>query len=539
VEHVNYFSNRRLLWTSIGALVATHIILCFWGLGDRVLWQDEAETAVLAKNVLKFGWPVACDGKNIVSQERWLEFGPDFIWRWSGWLQIYLAAISFKLFGITTFSARFPFALLGTLTPFITFLLVKMTLKDEQVALLAMTIMVFSIPFILFERQCRYFPVLCLLTLMANIGVTGVLKNQRWAYPWYGISMLLFMQTNHLNFIFFAGSIFLSAILVFRDLKFLKRFLIINLLTAFAVFLSAAWQYRFFNQVQMLNFFEVPNTFKMAFSDAFTFFLPLPVIGIFLYVFARNFFRSTTWSNYDKFSALFGLQILLYLSSLSMSPQYFTRYLVCLIPLFAIISAIACTRIIKFSPVAGILLSGMIVFTNWMNLYPPQIFAQTLGIDNWSKTVSRQSLSFPSVPLFLYYNELRTKYRGPDDCLVAFFKAHNDPSQTILITYGALPLMFYTDFKVMDGMGIKNVPDDFKPDWLVVRRDTHVWGVPLLQTPWANDFVTSNIDLIDYNSITLSCADHTHGNRSDPHYHRFYNEVHPGNLVTVFKKKHH
>ena len=38
-------------------------------LGDRCLWQDEAETALLGKNILRFGRPIAFDGTNVVSQE--------------------------------------------------------------------------------------------------------------------------------------------------------------------------------------------------------------------------------------------------------------------------------------------------------------------------------------------------------------------------------------------------------------------------------------------------------------------------------------
>jgi hypothetical protein len=518
---------------SVGFLATIQILLCFWSLGDRVLWQDEAETAVLAKNVLKSGWPVACDGRNLVSQERNREFGTDFIWRWSGWLQIYLAALSFKLFGITTFSARFPFALIGVLTPFLTFFFVRRAFKDEPLALLAMAILTFSIPFILFERQCRYFPLLSLLSVIANIGVMGIINNRRWAYPCYVISMLLFMQANHLNLVFFAGSIFLAGIVVFFDVGFVKRFLLANVITALLIFPSAAWQYQLFNQAEMLNLFEFPRNIEMAFSDTLTYFLPLPVLLIFIYLLACNFIRSRALTDSDKIAAFIGLQILLYLLSISISPQYFTRYLVCLIPLFAIVCAIACMRIIRFAALGGLLLAGMVVFTNWMNIYPMQI----LGIANWSGTVSRQSLPFPNVPLLLYLNELSTEYRGPDEGLVAFFKARNNPSETIMLTYGALPLMFYTDFNVIDGMGNNCAPNEFKPDWLVIRKDTRFWGEPVLETLWTHSFIDLNIDLGDYEPIAIPYAGHKHGNRSDPRYHRFYNDVHPGNLLTIFKKK--
>jgi hypothetical protein len=38
-----------------------------WGLGDKYLWQDEANTGVLAVRLLRFGRPLAYDGVNLVS----------------------------------------------------------------------------------------------------------------------------------------------------------------------------------------------------------------------------------------------------------------------------------------------------------------------------------------------------------------------------------------------------------------------------------------------------------------------------------------
>lgn len=39
----------------------------FWNLGDRSLWGDEAETALLALNITQFGIPKATDGKNYIT----------------------------------------------------------------------------------------------------------------------------------------------------------------------------------------------------------------------------------------------------------------------------------------------------------------------------------------------------------------------------------------------------------------------------------------------------------------------------------------
>ena len=68
------------------AIVALSAFLLFYQLGQRPFWQDEAETACLAKNVLKYGLPRVTDGVNIISQEQGREYGPDLIWAWSPWM---------------------------------------------------------------------------------------------------------------------------------------------------------------------------------------------------------------------------------------------------------------------------------------------------------------------------------------------------------------------------------------------------------------------------------------------------------------------
>ena len=48
------------------AITILAALLLLGRLGDRVLWQDEAETGLLAKSILRSGLPIASDGKNVV-----------------------------------------------------------------------------------------------------------------------------------------------------------------------------------------------------------------------------------------------------------------------------------------------------------------------------------------------------------------------------------------------------------------------------------------------------------------------------------------
>ena len=49
------------------AIVLFAAFALFYHLDDRLLWGDEAETALLAVNITKFGVPTVTDGKNVVT----------------------------------------------------------------------------------------------------------------------------------------------------------------------------------------------------------------------------------------------------------------------------------------------------------------------------------------------------------------------------------------------------------------------------------------------------------------------------------------
>src|SRR5688500_7047936 len=100
-------------WISYGLLAAVASLLILPNLGDHLLWQDEAQTALVAKTVVQTGLPRISDGLNNFSQELGAEAGPDGLWKWHSWLPFYAVAASFKVWGYTTWAARLPFALAG------------------------------------------------------------------------------------------------------------------------------------------------------------------------------------------------------------------------------------------------------------------------------------------------------------------------------------------------------------------------------------------------------------------------------------------
>src|SRR5947207_2152399 len=130
------FPLRR--WLAPAAIACAAAVLLFWNLTDTYLWQDEANTAVLAVRLLEYGRPLAYDGRNLLSDDNFAAqdrqtidertkdpekavedcirrgaMTADRMWTYHPWGQFVLAGLSIELLGRTTFAARLPFALAG------------------------------------------------------------------------------------------------------------------------------------------------------------------------------------------------------------------------------------------------------------------------------------------------------------------------------------------------------------------------------------------------------------------------------------------
>ncbi|TMK29252.1 MAG: glycosyltransferase family 39 protein [Actinobacteria bacterium] len=188
----------------VGALVALGVVLgallIFAGLGQRYLWDDEAETALLAERVLRFGVPLAWDGASLVSQECGQDYDQNYVWRQTPWLPIYVAAASFKLFGVGTFAARLPFALLGLLSVPSMYLLARRVFDDWITAHLAAASLLFSVPFLLHVRQCRYYSLAIFASIWILYFFFSLRERPRLAAAGLALSLTMLLHTSQLLF---------------------------------------------------------------------------------------------------------------------------------------------------------------------------------------------------------------------------------------------------------------------------------------------------------------------------------------------------
>jgi 4-amino-4-deoxy-L-arabinose transferase-like glycosyltransferase len=138
-------------------LAAIGFALIFVNLGSDYLWEDEGDTAALASNILKFGLPRAWDGVAFLDSDRGARLSDHLVMVSHPWLQYYLAAASFAVFGENNFAGRLPFALAGWLTILVAYLFVYDLTKNRWAGFCSAALLTSSVQFLLYCRQCRYY----------------------------------------------------------------------------------------------------------------------------------------------------------------------------------------------------------------------------------------------------------------------------------------------------------------------------------------------------------------------------------------------
>jgi hypothetical protein len=516
-------------------ILAVAALLLFFRLEQRPFWQDEAETAGLAKNVLTYGVPKAFDGFNLISQEEGREFGADYIWRWSPWLQIYVAAGAFRLGGLTTWAGRFPFALTGLAAIWLTYLLVKRRLGNLTWARLAAAILALSVIFLLFSRQCRYYSPAAFLALLSIYAFRGNWQSRVAPAVCLVLSLGLLFYANYLLFLSFAAAFLGAAILVYRQELPLTRTLILAGGVVLLI-IPGLWLFEIQEQSGMLDLTLLGEGLTHFFSCLLMFLMPLPVVAVLVWRWRRLWVgrEPLPADREERFIFFLGLIILINTVILSFNPQREHRYQIHLYPLAAILLGWVVCRVWRYHKFSGVLLALMLTLTNWLYLVP----MGWLGIINRWPLNDVHMLSHANLPLRLYLTELFYPYPDVNQGLIQFFQTHAQAGDTILTTYGDLPLQFYTSFKVVGGQQRPVSPEGEGelPAWVVKRAYTRGNRDRLLNQSESLIIHYPRLSQ-EYQTIILPEPDDDFGNRADPFYHHFMAPSEPFIHLTVYHRK--
>ena len=469
--------------------VASFLLLA--NLGNSYLWQDEAETALISKTVLNRGLPYGTDGKNSFSQDSGAEYGEYYLWNRHPWLQFYLVAASFKVFGTNTLAARLPFVLFGIGSILLTYFFSKSLLMSTKTAMLATVLLVLSVPFLLLCRQCRYYSPAIFFSLAALYAYIGILRKKRFAFIIFVASMFLLFNTQYLYVVSLLPAILIHTLVCHRE-----RLRMVLLASAVVVVLNlpgiiwfGGMEYEGHHGAFAVLTAGVMVFFKwiIAFTSQILRYVFSPVLvlsAVILCVIALMGRKKNKLSHIDPVTKSgllllcgFIASTLLVLALFCDCP--FFRYLGPLIPVFCIIGAAILSPIMKFHPIV-----------------PPVLITVMVLIG----------------PMRHFLYEITHDYDGPIEGIVKYLKEHANEDDTVVTTYGDLPVKFYTDMRVVGGLTGEDLSAAKEAEWIILRK----YG-----DRTRTESILKHMAGKKYETITIAYPDILWENRPSPMYHHY------------------
>ncbi len=451
-------------------------------LGDRCLWQDEAECALPAKGVLRTGLPVAWDGRLLTTQEHGEELTDSFLWAWTPWAMHYFAAAGMAVFGSTSLGARLPFALLGCASIGLTYVVARRLVQDRWTSCLAAVLLVSCVQYLLLMRQCRYYGIVPAAALLAVWGYTDL--HRRRGLILLTAGMVLLFHANYATCLCFALGLAVHMAIWRRDRKTLVR---LAIAAAVAAALTLPWYFglgmhHVFAKSRALGYKPDPfgqTTFKLMFVIN-QFACPMVVVlGLVIAAVAR---RLRVRGGYGLVACM-AVGMMIVPVFLWANP----RYVMHMLALGPIVVAAAVREVHLRNVVVGYVLAVVATATNLLPAATCVLFPADVGTSklNGEYVTGRQVLAQSVVKKEWagYVHELHTPFVGPNEAIVRFLNEQTEPNDILFAAYGDLPIMFHTHRRCA---GLLAPSSRRRPGW--DRLPDYLWDLDaasvLVVRPW-------------------------------------------------------
>ena len=477
---------RYEAWYRAGLLamiVGIAAVLLLWGLGDKYLWQDEANTGVLAVRLLRFGRPLAYDGVNLVSIDHFAaedatsinqrtnqaaaavdyyvgrgDFKPDTTWKFHPWGQFVIAALGLTLLGQTTVAVRLPFALAGVVTVVLVYRLVRTCCGSSLTASIAAMLLTFNAYWILHSRQARYYALSSLFFVLTLIAFERWQRGNRWGAPAFVVAAWCWFQIDYGTVWPVFGILFAVALIEARHRLWHTLFVGAVLAAALGPFIyyyelwgrrsvqAQGWGERFWANLFNINEYVAPA---------------IVVLGATALVARR--WKGLVESERRLVAIACATPIALAFWVPFAAPQSFLRYSIIAAPAGAIIGSWLVVRIAGAQSRWAWVGAAILIVTPWLSAPLHAVVAPPQWIPPGSAL--RPELS-------ILASEVFREQPDPNKLVVDWLKRNAQPSDEILINYEDLPLIYYLPNPIRGGIAAFRVEDDTKtpPRFLILRR---------------------------------------------------------------------
>ena len=496
-------SRQRGEYLCIIGIFLAGSVLVLANLGNIYLWGDEAATALVSKTILTYGIPMGAEHGNCFCQMYGKEVNQHGVWIWHPWFPFYLVAVFFRIFGISTLTARLPFALIGIGVVMMNYFYGKLLWHSKRAGVLAATLLLVSVPFLLLVRQCRYYSPAIFFSISGLYAYSQMLKGRRLAPAVLGLSACLLFHTHYVYAATLLATVIVHSAIYRRDL--LRTAILVSaLVTAICI----PWMILFAGMGHTMTEFGSFSARVSLNMERFGLHIVrhmfTPVLFIVLAVLAgfwNSRRRGRPWKMDPETAqslALLVIYILVTIVTLGLTAQtFFFRYLAPLIPVFCLISALILESSMKLHP--AIALAAMVVLA-WRG----------------------------QMPDYLY--EITHDYDGPNEGIVKYLNAHAKRGDVVAVNHENLPIMFYTDLRVICAVSGEDCSSARNAQWIVLRR-FYVTKAELDMTR----LLVHNMGESRYERFTLNYPDTPFENREDPERH-FFRTQESEPRVTIYRR---
>lgn len=514
-------------------------VLIFSVLGNLsfpLLWNDEAETAMFGRQIIKFGYPKVHDGKNVLNLS---EFGKLLIDQKTDsylammWGQYFLAVIGVAWSQLTrdiylkTALIRLPFALTGIAGICLIARTLTQAIKrgNDRIRIFTLFILLelISIPLALHLREARYYSLTVFLTaaILYLFSRRDIFMSVGLKRYWFEMTILLYLIFNTFSPAYWAslltlvswafvkrktgGPVLLDLVPV--GLSLLSVFPTANFFRTFVQFQSIAGTHGLGILKYLDNIAAIIRFFVQY--DLLIFYAVLKLI-LFLKIYGEKNRKITSdliqpW----RLSEFLFISLASYAAVIGLIPYYlFERYIIPMQPVLTAAIAIDCYLVYR-------IISGRFRSQITGVIFLLILLVVSLGIRGFSNTME---------PIKGHIYELTHVYKGPiDDVILYLANRFENPDKLIIATnYEEHAYMFYLGSKTIIGFVGNNLENDLKenPDVIIPRKN---WGHNFKPLTW---FLSrEKYDLISFPYTDLAVNNIPEIRHNIGIFHRYKTEI--------------
>ena len=513
--------DRRIEWAVLAVIATAAAVLLFWRLGAVYLWQDEANTAVLAARMLESGKPLAYDGTNLLTNDnfgaeetatigqrttsadagvRYViargDLRSDSSWIFQPWGQFIAAAAGIGVLGKTTLAPRLPFALAGLATVLVLFWVARRGTGQVHVALLAAALLVANAGWMLHSRQARYYALSGLFLLLT------IAAYERWQRG-VRFGAAIFIATAWLWFQIDYGTFWPVMAVLFGDAFIRHRHRLIAPLVPAAILAATIAPFIVFYQLAGRLSAQVGPWAMRARENVFyinRYVVSIIILAVAIALLWRSW-RRLNERTQRLLSISMAILVLLLLWVPSVAPAAFLRYVVMAAPLGCLVTAWTVMRLFGSTrPATGWLAGAVVAITPWITLP----FDGLAGVPQL-----KASTSIVRPELRDLVTDVFVPRRDPNRIVIDWLRGVTAPTDAILVNYEDAPLMYYLPNPIRGGVAAFRAEDHASgsPAAIVLRR-----SVPFVHWP----VFLREMNRYDLEIVPLAAPDVVWGNNPDP-----------------------